>query len=117
MPAQAMSIMWPPNCFRHYPLSLKVLQERCFIGQRWVPYKEAVSAPYLTDQEMKMLFAVLSPRVTQPSGVLSALARFPGKRPSLYPSQSNLLALPQLPHPGKTGGDCLAAAGKAAPQE
>lgn len=117
MPAQAMSITWPPNSFRHYPLSLKVLQEHCFIGQRWVPYKEAVSAPYLTNEEMKMLFAVNSPRVTQPSAVLSALARFSGKRPSLYPGQSNLLALPQLTHPGKTGGDHPGMAGKAAPQE
>lgn len=64
MPAQAMSIMWPPNSFRHYPLSLQVLQERCFIGQRWVPYKKRCSAPYLTDKEMKMLFAVVSPRVS-----------------------------------------------------
>lgn len=117
MPAQAMPRMWPPNSFRHYPLSLKVLQEHCFSGQSWVPYKEAVSAPYLTYEEMKMLFAVDSPRVTQPSCSTSALARSSGKRPSLYPGQSNLLALPQLSHPGKTGGDHLAAAGKTAPQE
>lgn len=95
---------------------------RCFIDHRWLPYKEAAPMPCLTDEETKVLFAMDLPRVTQPSAVPSAvdtqslLHTFLDSRPSLYPGQPSLLALPQLPHPDKTRENHLAAAGLAAPQ-
>jgi hypothetical protein len=64
MPARAMSAM-----FQAVPLSLKVLQEYCFIDPRWLNCKETTSEVYLTNGETKVLFEMDLPRVTRPSAV------------------------------------------------